>query len=163
MKKVWLLACCLVLVAVAGLAQAPTHAPVTLADIYAVAPAALPSAPMDGTVLAAKHPLGKVICAAAANCWNSTTVNCSSSTLGDTCAAVDSNCTVQQQGYVRCGTTYTYCPSCLIVCTEGQTRTVATGRCCDDGLKERAVQTCTSNHWVTTGYECALLCKPIQQ
>jgi hypothetical protein len=162
MKKVWLLVCCLVLVAVAGLAQAPTHAPVTLADIYATAPAALPSAPMDGTVLAAKSPTGKVICAAAANCWNGTTVNCSSSTVGDTCAAVDSSCTAQQ-GYVRCGTTYTYCPSCLI-CTEGQTRTVATGWCCDEGTKERAIQTCISNHWVTTDYQCGpLLCKPIQQ
>jgi hypothetical protein len=164
MRKVIVLACSLAFVAAAGFAQAPAHPENPYwAAIFAPGEAGAPGAAVREVSTKPKRPGGKVICAAAANCWNGTTVNCSSSTPGDTCAGTDSSCTAQQ-GFVRCGSSYTYCPACGSGCIEGQTRFVPTGFCCDDDTREKEIQTCSGGVWFTTDYQCGpMLCRPIQQ
>lgn len=56
-------------------------------------------------------------CSATADCWDGSTVSCSGG-AGVTCSAIDSSCS-SQQGYVRCGSSYTYCPSCPSCSMEG--------------------------------------------
>ncbi len=74
------------------------------------------------------------VCSAIADCWNGSTVSCSGG-VGTTCSAIDSNCS-SQRGYVRCGSSYTYCPSCPSCSIEGFA--------------------CSSNAWCAS--KCDLVC-----
>ena len=153
MKKTLVLACTLSLMAVAGFAQAPGTPSVTLADIMAPAAAPAPAvADQHQPVLAANR--GRIsgeksICTA--SCGTST-VSCSY-TAPSTCTAVDRNCPTTQ-GYVTCGGVTTYCSaSCTTTtpCTEGTTRYVATGYCCENSTKEKEQQVCSGGTWQYTG------------
>ncbi|HEV2856657.1 MAG TPA: hypothetical protein VHC97_27970 [Thermoanaerobaculia bacterium] len=102
----------------------------------------------------------KDLCSAAARCDPYPSISCSSSVTGATCQGVDRNCSAGQQGFVRCNTSYTYCPPCS-VCPEGAYRYVATGNCCDT-FKEQREQQCVNGTWVNTGfYDCFGRCGPI--
>jgi hypothetical protein len=164
MKKTLVLACSLVLVAVAGFAQTPSQHRVTLAEIMAPAPtpAPAPAAPaQDQPLFVASHGHGRlpVKATCTANCASGT-VTCNSSSPS-TCVAVDRNCP-STQGYVTCDGVTTYCPtSCSTTCTEGATRYLATGYCCDDSTKEKEEQVCSGGIWQYTGnFICMGLCGP---
>jgi hypothetical protein len=77
------------------------------------------------------------------------------SCTGSSCSAVERNCSIGQRGYVKCGTTYTYCPICP--CTEGQIRRIPTGNCCDcywnPGV-EKDVEKCVNGVWVYQHTSC---------
>lgn len=149
MKKTFVLTCTLALLAVAGFAQAPGTPHVTLADIMAPAAAPAPAvADQNQPVLASNH--GRVsgeksTCTASCGSYN---VTCTY-TAPSTCTAVDRNCPTTQ-GYVTCNGVTTFCtPSCG--CTEGATRFVATGYCCDEFTKEKEQQICSGGTWQYTG------------
>jgi len=151
MKKTLVLACTLALLAVAGFAQAPGTSHVTLADIMAPAAAPAPAvADQNQPVFAANRARvsgEKATCTASCGSYN---VTCSY-TPPSTCVAVDRNCP-STQGYVSCNGVTTYCtPSCTATCTEGATRFVATGYCCDNGTKEKEQQICSGGVWNYTG------------
>jgi hypothetical protein len=136
MKKTWILACSLALIATAGFAL-PNDAPVTLDMIFA-SPA--PNSAAYTT---------KATCLA--NC-GATSVSCSY-TPPASCVAVDQNCSGGQQGYVSCNGVTTYCPSCSSGggCTEGTIKNVTTGPICscEDGAstpKDR--YKCIGGEWV---------------
>lgn len=57
--------------------------------------------------------LFKSICTA--SCGSSPSVSCS---IVGTCTAVDQNCAAGEQGYVQCGSDFTYCPICPLNCSE---------------------------------------------
>jgi hypothetical protein len=97
-------------------------------------------------------------CPATANCGNSSSVSCASGITGS-CQAVDRNCLIGQRGYVTCNGVTTYCSACL--CTEGATRNLPTGSCCDEGGGEKEQQVCSNGLWVYTGnYICSGPCGP---
>ena len=160
MKKSFVLACTLVLLAVAGFAQAPGTPHVTLADIMAPAAAPAPAvADQNQPVFAANRARvsgEKATCTASCGSYN---VTCGY-TPPSTCVAVDRNCP-STQGYVSCAGVTTYCtPSCT-TCTEGAFRNIITGACCDNNTKEKEQQVCSGGVWTYTGViTCSGPCGP---
>jgi hypothetical protein len=56
-------------------------------------------------------------CSASATCNNGSTITCNFTGSGGSCTYANANCSVGQQGYVKCGTNPTiYCPACPVVC-----------------------------------------------
>lgn len=160
MKKTLVLACTLALIAVAGFAQTPGEARVTLADIMAPTAAPAPAvADQNQPVFAsnrARISAEKSICTASCGTYN---VTCSY-TAPSTCTAVDRNCPTAQ-GYVTCNGVTTYCSTCTAPCTEGATRYLISGYCCDEGGKHKDQQVCTGGVWQYTGeYICGGPCGP---
>jgi hypothetical protein len=156
MKKIWILASFLALVATASFALPPSDAPVTLAAIFAPSTPNQSSAPGEEIVFAAT--MTKSICIA--SCGSGTTVSCSY-TEPSTCQAVDRNCP-STQGYVTCNGVTTSCPSCPTtdVCTNGNTRLAPwTGDCCADNRRLRKRQLCVNGQWADTGeIFCGISC-----
>lgn len=156
--------CCLALLAVSGSAQTQGPVPSDLAAILgspATAAGGNCGASDDLRFVAARpRSLEKATCTA--NCAPDPYVTCSTPNQSDSCTAVDRNCSINQRGYVQCGTTKIDCATpCPPTCTEGSTRFVATG-CCDDGGRRRSEQRCTNNQWVYTGeFFCGIPCGPI--
>lgn len=112
---------------------------------------------------AARRPLEKIICSAIADCGEYTDVSCASDVNGTTCQAVDRDCSIGQRGYVRCGSSYTYCPVCPI-CTEGTYRWVTSRACCEDGSRMKKIlqERCSGGRWVSTGaWTCGGKCEPL--
>lgn len=162
MSRLFGLACFLTLLAAAAAAQTPI-------DLAAL-PAVVSSDAAVGTLcstsvaepsfVAARPGLEKDLCSAAANCSPYSAISCASSNSGDTCQGVDRNCSVGQRGYVRCGSSYTYCPVCL--CTEGSFRYTWTGYCCYEGGREKYEEQCVNSQWLPTGvWVCSGPCGPI--
>jgi hypothetical protein len=58
-------------------------------------------------------PVPDGICRATASCWDGTIVTCSGASSASTCVSVDASCP-SQRGYVKCDSTYTWCPSCPV-------------------------------------------------
>jgi hypothetical protein len=147
MKRIWILACFLTLVAAASFALPPSDAPATLASIFAPAASSRSFHPEEEKFFAsstAKH-----------SCF----LNCGSITLGCsytvTCMVVDQSCP-SQRGYISCDGVTTYCPPCP-ECTEGSFKTVTTGPTCgcDDGTstpKDR--YECINGEWVYQSSFC---------
>jgi hypothetical protein len=131
MKKTLVLACTLALLAVAGFAQAPGTPHITLADIMAPAAAPAPAVADQNQPVLASH-------------------RARISGEKSTCTAVDRNCPTTQ-GYVTCGGVTTYCSASCTTCTEGATRYVFTGSCCDNNTKEKEQQVCSGGVWNYTG------------
>jgi hypothetical protein len=158
MKTIWLQACCLTLVATAGLAQAPapSAAPVDLAAILGISPPVAcpePSPRLDAVDAARKPGWLKNTCTALCA---SGTVTCTGS---GTCTAVDRACP-NERGHVICDGVTTFCPTACPICTEGSTRLVPFG-CCSDGTRQRAQQQCINGTWQTVGFFCSdVLCRP---
>lgn len=77
---------------------------------------------------------------------------------GDTCSAVDRNCSAGQRGYVTCDGYTTFCPTCGgppgVECTDGDVRDVPTGSCCGSRASWEHFQVCQNGHWVTTATFC---------
>jgi hypothetical protein len=159
MKKTLVLACCLALVAVAGFARTSSVNPYWAA-IFSAPEESGPAVPAAQEAASRTRGVpGKVICSAAANCAGGSPISCASSTVGDTCQGADRSCP-GQQGYVRCGMSYTYCqPACG--CTEGATRTTWTGYCCDQGGKEKDKEQCINGQWEYIETVCMGPCGPI--
>lgn len=162
MKRTWILACSLALIATAGLAQPPSDAPVTLAAILEPsAPTGSCPLPEEGEVslAAAQNVATKALCQA--YCGSGVYVSCSY-TPPATCTAVDRNCP-STQGYVNCNGVTTYCqPACTTTCTEGTFRYLWTGECCWEGGRERYQQQCVNGQWQYTGViSCGGPCGPI--
>jgi hypothetical protein len=164
MKKTLVLACCLILAAVAGFAQSPVQHQVTLSEIMAPAPAPAPAvAAQNQPLFLSNHRRGglpeKATCTA--NCASGT-VTCTASSAGN-CVAQNVNCPTTQ-GYVTCDGFTTFCPtSCGSGgCTPGTTRYVWDGSCCDLGGKFKEQQVCLSNGtWDYTGNTiCSGPCGP---
>jgi hypothetical protein len=110
--------CILVLCSAAGLAQAPSEAPFSLAAILnqpALSPTSSDSCansqsavlfdPMGAT---GRPGLEKAACSATANCGSDGFVNCTGSY---DCSVVDRNCPTEQ-GHVTCDGVTTWCPAC---------------------------------------------------
>lgn len=93
-----------------------------------------------------------------ADCGSAPDVTCSGS---GSCTAVDRNCGAGQRGYVTCGSTTNYCPSCG--CTEGAIRyTTGSGCCCDYTIEWAPVsrrklitEKCINGFWVYQGFSCS--------
>lgn len=102
-------------------------------------------------------------CTAQADCGPHPSVSCEATSSSDECSFVDRDCSRNVRGYVRCGSSYTYCPFCPS-CTEGDTRWIASGCCCEflPGSPARArsiEQECSDGEWVNTGRSaCANTC-----
>lgn len=161
MKRTCSLACLLSFAAVAGFAQTPQpNLDAVRAAIFSPAPAT-PEAP-EATFAAAKGRIQtKDFCSASASCAPYATIGCSTTATGATCEGHDRNCSAGQGGYVRCGTTYTYCSAPACACTEGSVRYLGTGSCCEDNTREKAEQQCTGGVWIATGnYTCGIQCGP---
>ena len=95
--------------------------------------------PLDEVLFASSGPQSNATCTA--DCYPFADVSCSTS---GSCTAVDRNCP-NQRGYVKCGTSYTFCPVCP--CPEGHHRYVFTGNCCDCGQEERSHAQCINGQW----------------
>lgn len=161
MRTSALFTCALALVAVAGLAQAPGDGGAVPALFASPAAAGnlCPTLPGGASFATVRGGGGgdKSVCSATALCTPFPSVSCSTSTPGATCQAVDRNCAAGQQGFVRCNTSYTYCPICdPPECTEGAIQDIPTGNCCFDGRTEKERQKCIGGHWVFQ----SLVCKP---
>jgi hypothetical protein len=112
MKKVWIVACLLLFVAVAGFAQTPSKAPLSSEALAAILgqPSGSCGTQQNEVLLAAKRPKvwEKSGCNATANCSFGLTVSCSGST---SCTAVDHNCP-GEPGHVTCDGVTTSCQPC---------------------------------------------------
>jgi len=155
--KIWTATFVLTLAAVAGFAQAPGALPVSLAAIFSPSPAAsscpLPQA--QPAFVANRHriPAQKEECS----------VSCGSFSLTCTwtlsCSAVDRYCP-STPGYVTCDGVTTYCPG-PCECTDGATRYLWDGSCCDEGGKAKDEQVCVNGAWQYTGASiCSGPCGP---
>jgi len=117
MKKPWILACVLLVVAVAALAQTPSRPPLTQEALAAILgqPAASSCATQtSGVRQVAKRPgilLEKSLCNATATCQNGSTVSCSSNVNAANCTAVNASCP-SEPGDVTCDGQTTSCPAC---------------------------------------------------
>jgi len=134
MKKEWILACVLLFVSVAALAQTPQSQPPlsreALAAILGLPAASSCAMQPSGTRQVANRPAtltGKSLCTATANC-QFTTVSCSSDISASSCTAVDANSSAGQPGYVTCDGHTTSCPAC---CT-GTVKQIQCCRCAQD-------------------------------
>jgi hypothetical protein len=154
--KIWTLASVLVLVASAGFAQTPGPAPVSLAAIFAPTPAAS-SCPLPQTqpsFAAGRHRIP----AQKDSCWAYCGLS-SISCTGIVCIAADRNCP-STQGYITCDGVTIYCPG-PCECTEGATRYVWDGSCCDEGGKSKDEQVCVNGTWQYSGASiCSGPCGP---
>lgn len=94
-------------------------------------------------------------CTATADCGPYPDVSCEATSSTVTCTAVDRNCVAGQRGYVRCGSSTTSCPVCPSSCSEGATRWVTSGCCCEflpAPARIRSVeQECVNGTWTNTG------------
>lgn len=154
MKKTWIVACALLLVTVAGFAEAPSPAPLTGAALAVILgePAATGScAPQEtGVLFAAKGPrlgMAKALCDATANCGSGVTRFCEDNTSPANCTSVDSNCSIGQRGYVSCNGVTTFCPVCPCDGTPACCRCDQTGDCmsccrCGGGTFSQCNQEC---------------------
>jgi Tfp pilus assembly protein PilV len=103
-----------------ALGAAPAHASSADEDAFIAsltAPALEASAASEAKPTAARNeetgPFTEGYCSATADCWNGTTVSCS--TTSGSCSFVDAACNPYggQRGWVKCGSQATkYCPSC---------------------------------------------------
>jgi len=131
MKKVSILACSLLFVAVAGFGQTQSTPPLTqeaLAAILGLPAASSCATQPSGVREVAKHPAiptGKALCTATTTCQNGSTVSCSSNVSAANCLAVNASCP-SEPGHVTCDNQTTSCPEC---CT-GTLRQIA---CCQCG------------------------------
>lgn len=154
MNKVWILACTLLLVSVAGFAATPSPAPLSATALAAILgePADGGCAPQpSGVVLAAAQrprlALEKALCTATAAC-ESGSVSCQSNVSASNCSAFDRNCAVGERGHVVCDGVTTNCPTtCPTSCTTPCCRCEATGSCtaccrCDGGTLLQCSQLC---------------------
>lgn len=100
----WTLAvlCCALLTGAPGFAQAEA-APL---DTDAFIQSLLTDEPGQGRVVRTAAD-----CAAFAYCGGGLTISCTDTTSPAECTAVDRNCSTNQQGYVKCNGTYTWCSS----------------------------------------------------
>lgn len=97
-------------------------------------------------------------CTATADCGAYPDVHCELQGSG-TCEAVDRNCCYGQRGYVRCGSSTTYCPSCSCSgCSCGSTTWEQTSSCCY-GLHLWKQKRCCESGWTYTGLtDCLVEC-----
>jgi hypothetical protein len=163
MQRAVVLACCLTLVATAGIAQMPSHAPVDMAAILGLSEGALPSSmPQNEPLFAASRRTGMEKATCTANCSPDPYVTCSTANPTSSCVAADRNCAAGERGHVTCdGVTKSCATACPLTCTEGALRYVFTGVCCDNGTKEKDQQQCVNNQWVYTGVTiCGGPCGP---
>ena len=120
MKRAWILAVALIFVSAAGLAQAPSPAPLSdeaLAAILGSPAAGGACAPRpEGVQFAAVRPGSNVksACTATAQCASGT-ISCSGNS---TCSAQDRNCAIPTNGKVTCDGVTTWCPSVCTVCDQ---------------------------------------------
>ena len=163
MMKTCCVALLITLAAVASFAQTPSKDDLGIALDAIFSPAPEPATGAEPTLdlSTTRGRFGtKDLCSAAARCDPYASISCSTTTVGATCEAHDRNCSAGERGYVRCGSSYTYCPTCTL-CTEGSFRYVPTGNCCDI-LKEQREQQCVNGVWVNTGFfDCFTRCGPI--
>lgn len=77
---------------------------------------------------------------------------------GDTCTAVDRNCSAGQRGYVTCDGYTTFCPTCGGTpgseCTDGDFQIIPTGSCCGSRTAWKEFYQCQNGYWVLTGTNC---------
>lgn len=138
--------------------QAEVADPASAGGPPCLATASLSSAPADLPFLehsVALPAANKAPCSATASC-ESSAISCTASGTS-TCEAVDSNCAAGQRGYVRCGTSFTYCTPPCPVCTEGDLDFRPTGECCNSGTSVRENHLryrCTNGQWVAQGTIC---------
>ena len=127
MKKVWIVACALGFLALAGFTPAPSHALLTseaLAVILGAPANPGTCAPRQNEVsfAAAGSGIGtKALCSASVNC-GFTTISCQGNNSATSCTAVNPSCP-SELGHVTCDGVTTTCP-----CTCG---TVIQQRCCE--------------------------------
>lgn len=110
MKRTWILAVALVLVAAAGSAQTPAPLPgEALAAILGPAGGGACATPPDEVRLAANRPGTdpKSACSAYADCGPYGSVSCNGN---NSCSAQDRNCAVPAAGKVTCDGVTTWCP-----------------------------------------------------
>ena len=80
---------------------------------------------------------------------------------GNTCIAVNRNCSIGERGYVTCDGNTTYCSQPCgdppPECEEDDFRIVRTGQCCDCqyGGEVAHFQQCQNGQWVTQSTNCA--------
>ena len=120
------------------------------AGLDAPAPPAVETAPVEGPEVSAKA------CSAVANCANGSSVSCSTGGSG-TCQGVNASCP-NERGYVRCGSQYTYCPSCPAqeFCAQGASCGLRIGGLCGYSGSERGV--CYQGAcrcWCSEGTSCS--------
>jgi Tfp pilus assembly major pilin PilA len=153
--KTSILAGLIVLVALPGVAQTPSGAPVSPAVTQSLSTAAPePSAP-EGAIFAANGQL-QAKCTAIASCGGSSTVQCS----GTSCAAEDRNCGAFERGHATCRTgnttTTVNCPStcnCENLCVCGVP-------CSTECVVGASVQECGSWGICATSCACGGECLP---
>jgi hypothetical protein len=157
MKKMLIFACTLAFLDAAGSAQTPSPAAASLAAVFAPTPAvsSCPLPQAQPSFAASRHrvPTQKEECS----------VSCGSFSLTCTwtlsCSAVDRYCP-STPGYVTCDGVTTYCPG-PCECTEGATRYLWDGSCCDEGGKAKDEQVCVNGAWQYTGASiCSGPCGP---
>ena len=143
MKKVWIVACVLLFVAIAGFAETPSTPPLTQEALAAIlgqpAASCAPQQQQNEVLFAAKRPKGweKSLCNATANCFPGT-VTCGGNNSMTSCSAADRNCP-GEQGHVTCDGNTTWCPTaCPAQCT-GTPMQVA---CCNCDLTGGCVVCC---------------------
>jgi hypothetical protein len=117
MKKVSILACVLLFVAVAAFAQTSSQPPLSREALAAIlgqpATGSCATQP-SGVRQVAKRPAiltEKALCTATATCQFGTTVSCSSNINAANCMAVNANCPAEP-GHVVCDGVTTSCPAC---------------------------------------------------
>ena len=130
MKSRTVLAVALLVALVPPLAASPAPAPVPQ-----LSPAVCSGAAdllFDQAFLAAgsRTSLTEATCSATADCGQFSDVSCTTSVSGATCQGVDRDCGIGERGYVRCGSSYSYCPPCGAVCEDGDVDLVSTSFCC---------------------------------
>lgn len=140
MKKVWIIACALLLVSVASFAEAPTPLSAeALAAILGEPAGGCDPQPQQAQVgLTANRPaalgLEKALCTATTICDGGVVISCQGNNSTTSCTAVDRNCASGQRGRVTCDGVTTICPTACDPCIECD----ATGDCmaccrCDGG------------------------------
>lgn len=117
MRKVWFLACTMVLISAAGFAQTPSVAPLTNEALAAIlGPAAVHGAcavPQNEAVFASNRSRAGLAksCSATATCGTDPSVSCSVTGTGGTCTFANRNCNGGEQGHVTCNGVTTWCPT----------------------------------------------------
>ncbi|HKV13133.1 MAG TPA: hypothetical protein VJ725_33640 [Thermoanaerobaculia bacterium] len=156
-KKTWIIACSLLLVAIAGFADSPGPGPVSdevLAAILGEPLAGASCATKAGGAAGGADEIRFVAAVAGekatctVDCGNGTSVTCTSNT---TCTAVQRNCvTTLEAGHVTCDGITTSCtPSC---CTGG---TVQQNACCRCDIQGDCFSCCKCEGGIGCARQCS--------
>ena len=114
MKKAAIIACSLLFVAVAGVAETKSPPPLSAQAMAAILgqPAVQGSCPtpQSEVLFAARRPAVPKSCSATATCASGT-VSCSVPGAGGTCTFANRDCSINERGHVTCNGVTTNCPT----------------------------------------------------